>query len=52
MNGSTLWKLILSALIVFVAVLYLIPYEDTPFKDYILEECNQDQTFIDLVNEA
>lgn len=52
MNGSTLWKLVLSALVVFVAVLYLIPYEDTPFKDYILEECNQDQAFIDLVNES
>ena len=52
MNGSTLWKLVLSALVVFVAVLYLIPYEDTPYKEYILEECNQDQAFIDLVNEA
>ena len=52
MNGSTIWKLVLSALVVFVAVLYLVPYQDTPFKDYILEECNQDQAFIDLVNEA
>lgn len=52
MNGSTIWKLVLSALIVLVAVLYLIPYQDTPFKEYILEECNQDQAFLDLVDEA
>jgi SecD/SecF fusion protein len=52
MNGSTLWKLILSALIFGVAVLYLIPYQDTPYKEYILSECNQDEAFIALVDEA
>ena len=52
MNGSTLWKLIISALIVLVAVLYLIPFEDTPFKEYILQECNQDEAFVSLIDEA
>ncbi|MCZ6671961.1 MAG: protein translocase subunit SecD [Verrucomicrobia bacterium] len=52
MNGSTLWKLILSALIVSVAVLYLIPYQDTEFKEYILAESNQDEAFTALVAEA
>lgn len=52
MNGSTLWKLILSALIVFTAVLYLIPYQDTEFKEYILAESNQDEAFTSLVAEA
>ena len=52
MNGSTIWKLILSALIVFTAVLYLHPYKDTPFKEYILAESNQDSAFTALVDEA
>ena len=52
MTGSTIWKLILSALIVFTAVLYLQPYKDTPFKDYILAESNQDSAFTSLVEEA
>ena len=52
MNGSTTWKLLLSALIVFTAVLYLIPLQDTEFKEYILAECNQDEAFTSLVTEA
>lgn len=52
MNGSTIWKLVLSALVVLVAVLYLVPYKDTPFKDYIIAESNQDQAFLSLIEEA
>ena len=52
MNSSTTWKLILSALIVITAVLYLIPYQDTEFKEYILGESNQDEAFTSLVAEA
>ena len=52
MNGSTLWKLILSALIVFTAVLYLVPYQDREFNEFVLAESNQDEAFTSLVAEA
>ena len=52
MNGSTIWKLILSVLIVITAILYLLPFQDTPFKEYILDESNQSAEFTSLVDEA
>ncbi len=52
MSGSTLWKFLLSAVIVFTAILYLNPIRDTQFKEYLLEECNGAEAFISLLGEA
>ncbi|MBC9888489.1 MAG: protein translocase subunit SecD [Opitutae bacterium] len=52
MSGSTLWKFLLSAVIVFTAILYLNPIRDTQFKEYLLEECNGAEVFISLLGEA
>ncbi|MCB1120359.1 MAG: protein translocase subunit SecDF, partial [Verrucomicrobiae bacterium] len=52
MNGSTIWKLVLSALVVLVAILYLVPFKDTPFKEFVVAKSNHDQAFLTLVDEA
>ena len=52
MSGSTLWKFILSGLIVFVAILYLNPIRDTEFKEYLLAESNGAEAFTSLLGEA
>ncbi len=52
MSGSTLWKFLLSAVIVFTAILYLNPIRDTAYKEYLLAECNGAEAFVSLLGEA
>lgn len=52
MSGSTLWKFLLSAGIVFTAILYLNPIRDTAFKEYLLAESNKAEAFTSLLGEA
>ncbi len=53
MNGSIAWKAVLSAAVVAWAALNLIPWQDTPFEEYVLAEVSaQADEFEEILERA
>jgi SecD/SecF fusion protein len=52
MSGKNLWKIIFISIIAFWAGLNLIPFQDTPFQDYLKEEVVSTPEFADILSRA
>ena len=53
MTGNMYWKLAVASLVVTWAVVNLIPFRDTPFEEYIVQEATaHEEEFLDLIDRA
>lgn len=52
MSGNTIWKFLLTAFLVLIAVLYLNPLSDTPFDEYLLSQSDKSEAFVGYLDDA